>query len=151
MLTVDGQNPNANVNAARLNPKTGEVIFENLQANGCTVTRRVYLDKVDGYIRYIDVFKNTQNAPKDVADHDPIDLQTTALTPARTLPIRKERSEHRWVGTDWREPVDRSEMYAGKGSKIAPQINWPQGNKRHPGDVPDHAGRRQGSRDHAHA
>src|SRR5271154_1661311 len=62
MLMVDGQNPNANVNTAKLDAKTGEIIFENLQGNGCTVTRRVYLDKAGGYIRYIDSFKNTQNA-----------------------------------------------------------------------------------------
>ena len=32
MLTIDGQNPNAGANSAKLDAKTGEIIFENLQA-----------------------------------------------------------------------------------------------------------------------
>jgi len=127
MLTVDGQNPNSNVNAATLDAKTGELVFENLQGNGCVVTRRVLLDKAGGYIRYIDIFKNTENAPKTLQ----VMIQSTCnygVNSGENVsdPKKKDQSIG-WVGqTGANQSI--VETYAGKGSKVAPQINWQQGN-----------------------
>jgi hypothetical protein len=127
MLTIDGQAPNAGGNSARLDAKTGELIFENLQANGCTVTRRVSLDKPGGFIRYIDIFKNTTNAPKTLQ----VMIQSTCNyginTGENVFDPKKKDQSIGWVGqTGANQSI--VEMYAGKGSKVAPQINWPQGN-----------------------
>jgi small nuclear ribonucleoprotein (snRNP)-like protein len=127
MLTVDGQNPNAGANAARLDAKTGEVVFENLQAGGCTVTRHVSLDKAGGFIRFIDVFKNTQTTPKTFQ----VMIQSTCnygINTGENISDPKKKDQTMgWVGqTGANQSI--VEMYAGKGSKVAPQINWPQGN-----------------------
>ncbi len=48
-----------NNNQARLDEKTGELVFENMDANGILVTRRVLVDREQGLVRYIDILKNS--------------------------------------------------------------------------------------------
>jgi len=46
MLNINGNQPNMRNNTARLDDKTGEIVFENMNAqNGFTVTRRILIDK----------------------------------------------------------------------------------------------------------
>ncbi|HSU66744.1 MAG TPA: hypothetical protein VLJ39_07725 [Tepidisphaeraceae bacterium] len=127
MLTIDGQNPGANANTAKLDPKTGEVVLENLSGAGCSVTRYILVDKPAGYIRYIDVIKNTGSAPKAFQ----IMVQSTCNYGINagsnvTDPKKKDQAIG-WVGeTGANQSV--VEMFAGKGAKVVPQISWPQGN-----------------------
>src|SRR5262249_23307401 len=59
MLMINGNQPNSNNNTpARLDDKTGEVVMENLNAVGVIVTRRIQVNRAQGYVRYIDVLKN---------------------------------------------------------------------------------------------
>jgi len=51
MLTVNGNQPNMNNNMARLDAETGEVVFENIQAQGLTITRRVLVDREANLVR----------------------------------------------------------------------------------------------------
>ena len=60
MLRINQNQPTMNVNQARLDGKTGEVIFENMPCMNTTVTRRIKIDKEAGVARYIDIIKNTQ-------------------------------------------------------------------------------------------
>ncbi|HEY2584822.1 MAG TPA: hypothetical protein VGI81_03535 [Tepidisphaeraceae bacterium] len=127
MLTVDGQNPNVNSNTAKLDPKTGEVIFENMNAPGCSVTRYITLDKTGGYIRYIDVFKNTTNAAKTFQ----VMFQSTCnygLNGGQSVPDPRKKDQY--LGYVGQTGANQAivEMYAGKGAKVAPQVNSPQGN-----------------------
>src|SRR5438552_15320619 len=57
-LLFNGNQPNMNSNQARLE-ENGELVIENMNAQGCTVTRRLLVSKEDGIIRVIDIFKNT--------------------------------------------------------------------------------------------
>lgn len=129
MLTVDGQSPNMNANMAKFDPKEGELIFDNLNVNGCTVTRHIMLDKAGPSIRYIDVFKNTGNAAKTFQ----VTIQSSCnygLTGGQGVPDPRKKDQNLgWVAqTGANQCV--VEMYAGKGAKIAPQVNWVQGNNQ---------------------
>src|SRR5436190_19268084 len=60
MLTVNGAQPGMQNNMGRLDPDTGEVVLENMNAaNGLSVTRRVLIDKERSFVRYIDIVRNT--------------------------------------------------------------------------------------------
>src|SRR5215212_7278768 len=50
MLMVNGAQPAVNVNTAPAAPETGELVFENMNANGMGVTRRVLIDKEGGFV-----------------------------------------------------------------------------------------------------
>lgn len=129
MLTVDGQNPTMNVNTARFDPKSGEIIFENLNVNGCVVTRYVMLEKSGPYIRYIDVFKNSGNAAKTFQ----VMIQSSCnygLNGGQGVPDPRKKDQNLgWVGeTGANQAI--VEMYGGKGAKLVPQVTWAQGNNQ---------------------
>ena len=44
-LQINGNGPNQRSNQARLDDKTGEVVFDNMTSQGFTVTRRILIDK----------------------------------------------------------------------------------------------------------
>lgn len=129
MLTVDGQGANMMGNTAKLDPKTGELIFENMNVNGCSVTRHVLLEKAGPYIRYIDVFQNTGNAAKTFQ----VMIQSSCnygLNGGQGVPDpRKKEQNLGWVGeTGANQAI--VEMYGGKGAKLVPHVNWVQGNNQ---------------------
>ncbi|HEX8522758.1 MAG TPA: hypothetical protein VF669_10915, partial [Tepidisphaeraceae bacterium] len=47
-------------NRARLDDKTGELVFDDLQIGTLQLTRRVLVDKEANHVRYIDILKNRQ-------------------------------------------------------------------------------------------
>lgn len=123
MLTVNGQQPNMNNNLARMDKATGEVVFENLAAQGFTVTRRVLVDKELGLVRYIDLIKNTgaqeQTATLQYSSNFNYGLQNGQAVPD---PKRKGQDVG-WVGQTHANGMAVIEVFAGKGSKLAPAIN----------------------------
>jgi hypothetical protein len=129
MLTVDGQNPTMNVNTAKFDAKANEVIFENLNVNGCAITRHVMLEKSGPYIRYVDVFKNTGNAAKTFQ----VTIQSSCnygLNGGQGVPDPRKKDQNLgWVGeTGANQAI--VEMYGGKGAKLVPQVTWAQGNNQ---------------------
>jgi hypothetical protein len=129
ILYINQNQPQMNVNQAKLDPKTGEVIFENLPCQNTTITRRIKLDKDAGVARYIDIIKNTQNAEQTVN----LMIQTNTnygVTSAQTVadPKRKD-SNLAWVAqTSGNKTV--VELYNGKGAKQAFTINYQPGNSQ---------------------
>lgn len=126
MLHINGQQA-MNNNQARLDPKTGELLLENINMNGCQVTRRILVDKAGGYLRYIDVIKNTQPQAQTIN----VMIQSNSnygINTAQNVADPKKKDDNiGWVGlTGANQSV--VEMFAGKGAKLTPQINWPQGN-----------------------
>ena len=127
ILTVNGQALQQNNNQGRIDGKTGELVLEGMSAAGCSVTRRVLVDKAGGYIRFIDQFKNTQAQPQTIQAM----IQSTCnygINAGQNVDDPKKKGQAiGWVGqTGANQSV--VEMYAGKGSKVVPQVNWPQGN-----------------------
>jgi hypothetical protein len=124
MLMVNGAQPNVNNNMARLDNATGEVVFENMQAQGgFSVTRRVLVDKEIGFVRYIDVIKN------NTAQEQTVNLQLSSnfnygLQNGQNVPDPKRKGQDvGWVGQTHANGMTVVEVYAGKGSKLAPSLN----------------------------
>jgi hypothetical protein len=46
---------------AKIDGKTGELVMENIPVGTVSLTRRFQFNKEDGYVRIIDVIRNTQN------------------------------------------------------------------------------------------
>jgi hypothetical protein len=131
ILFVNQNQPQLNVNQAKLDPKTNEVIFENLQAPNCTITRRIKVEKDPGLARYIDVFKNTSNAEQTYQ----VMLQSNtnySVNSAQVMndPKRKQNpGQIAWIAqTSGNKTV--VEMYAGKGAKQTFSINYQPGNNQ---------------------
>jgi hypothetical protein len=129
VLHINQNQPTMNVNQARLDAKTGEVIFENMPCMNTTITRRIKLDKDAGVARYIDVIKNTQNADQTVQ----LMIQTNTnfgINSAQMVqdPKRKD-NQLAWVAqTSGNRTVVG--LYNGKGAKQAFTINYQQGNSQ---------------------
>ncbi|MEA2735216.1 MAG: hypothetical protein QOE14_1667 [Humisphaera sp.] len=127
VIQINGNQPNARNNSAKLDDKTGEVIFENMNAGGFTVTRRILIDKENAYARYIDIIKNNQQ--QEVTANVMIQSNFNfGVDQATTIndPRRKENTIAWSAGNGNGRAV--LEMYAGKGSKIVPNFNFQQGN-----------------------
>jgi hypothetical protein len=126
-LQINGNQPSMNNNQGRVDEKTGELVLENLQAQGLTVTRRIFIDKEQALVRYIDVIKNTGNQPVQAQ----VQIQTNfnyGLNATTTVPDAKRKGQElAWVGQTGAGP-SVMEIFAGKGAKQAFQINGPPQN-----------------------
>ena len=129
MLMINQNQPTMQVNQARVDAKTGEVIFENMPCMNTTITRRIKLDKDAGVARYIDIIKNTQNAEQTVQ----LMIQTNTnygINSAQMVPDPKRKESNlAWVAqTSGNRTV--VELYSGKGTKQPFTINYQQGNSQ---------------------
>lgn len=127
MLTVNGNQPNMRNNQARLDDKTGELLFENMSAGGIQVTRRILLDKEGNYARYIDILRNTQAGEQAVNLQIQSNLNFGIDAGQNITDPRKKDSV---IGFTTSNQNGRAvvEMYAGKGSKIPVNLTYQQGN-----------------------
>jgi hypothetical protein len=129
MLLVNGSPPNARTNTAKMDEKTGELLFENLNVNGVPITRRVLLDKENACLRYIEVFKNTQNNEQVVN----VQIQSnTNFGIDAGQNIQDPRRKDNVIGFTSINHQGKAmvEMYAGKGSKIPASVMYQQGNNQ---------------------
>ncbi len=128
VLTVNGNNVNANNNTAKFDDKTNELVIENMAGQGCTVTRHIMFKKDDGCLRIIDVIKNTQ-AQELVAN---ISLQTQinyGVQSGQTVTDPKGKNQPLgFVALTTANNQAVVEVFAGKGAKHVPQIQFQQGN-----------------------
>jgi hypothetical protein len=128
MLQINGQQPAGRNNQARLDEKTGEILFENLTAQGLQVTRRIYLMREEGAMRFIDVVKNPQgnDVPVSITIQSNINygVQNADMVPD----TRRKGQNLAWVAQTHNNNRAVMEVYAGRGTKQAPTINWQQGN-----------------------
>ncbi len=127
MIQINGQQPGVRSNQARLDEKTGEVVFENLTVNGFTITRRVLVNKEDNYVRYIDIIKNPQAADQNIN----VQVQSNLnFGIDQGTPITDPRKKDNTIGFATSNGNGKAvvEMYAGKGSKLVPNVTYQQGN-----------------------
>lgn len=126
-IQINGQQPSGRNNQARLDEKTGEIIFENMTAQqGLQVTRRILPMREEGAIRYIDVIKNPQgnDVPVTVTIQSNINhgVQNADMVPDP----RRKGQNLAWVAQTHNNRT-AVEVFAGRGAKLAPTINWQQG------------------------
>lgn len=126
-LMINGNGLSQNNNNGRIDEKTGELVLENLQAQGLTVTRRVLIDKDQSLVRYIDVIKNPGGQPVTAQ----VMIQTNfnyGINNMQTVPDPKRKGqEMAWVAQTGAGP-SVLEIYAGKGAKNSFAINGPPQN-----------------------
>src|SRR5688500_15678091 len=127
VIQINGNQPQHRGNQAKQDEKTGEIIFENMNVAGFSVTRRILIDKEQAYARYIDIIKNNQQ--QEITAN--VQVQSNfnfGVDQAATIndPRRKENTIA-WAASNGNGRAVL-EMYAGKGSKISPSFNFQQGN-----------------------
>jgi small nuclear ribonucleoprotein (snRNP)-like protein len=127
MLMINGNQPVQQNNQGRIDEKTGELLIENMQANGLAITRRIFFDKDEALMRYIDVFQNTQNQELSVN----VTIQSNmnfGITSAQFVPDPKKKDLNLACVAQTGGNQSVLEMYAGKGAKQVPTLSQPQGN-----------------------
>lgn len=128
MLQVNGQYPNARNNQATIDQKTGELVISDMPVNGFIVTRRILLNKEEGYVRYIDIIKNPTNAiasPNLVLNTNlnyGVQMAQTVTDP------KKKDAQIGWAAQTHANGRCVVEMYAGKNAKSVPNVQYQQGN-----------------------
>lgn len=127
MMTINGNGANNAANQARIDEKTGEVVIENINFNGVMVTRRIFIDKQNNFIRYIDILKSSaaQEMSANVVWNTNFNYGTQM-----SQPINDPRAKDKPIGYAIALQAGRSiyEMYATRGSKVVPQMSVPEGN-----------------------
>jgi len=129
MLTINGNQPAAPNNQARWDEKTGELVLDNLKAGQINVTRRIYFNKDESYVRYVDVLRNTQPQEQKIA----FQIQTNSnygVNAAQMIADPKKPDQP--IGWSGQTGAGRCvvETFGGKGGKNIPTISWEQGNNQ---------------------
>lgn len=128
MLNINGAGPQGNANRATVDKETGELIIEGLQIGGFGLTRRVLVNREENYVRYIDILRNRAGAGEQVAN---LTLQTSLNFGVNggTIVSDPKRADASlaWVASTGAGPVV-TEVWAGRGAKITPDVNWQPGN-----------------------
>jgi len=130
MLQVNNQYPQARNNQARLDDKSGELIFENMAVGGVNLTRRILINKEEGWVRYIDLIKNTGGAEAAVNLNFSSSLNYGVQNATMVADPKKKDNNLAWVALTGAQNRTVVEMYGGKGAKTIPTIQYNQGNNQ---------------------
>jgi hypothetical protein len=126
MLHVNGAQPMLQ-GRARMDDKTGELVLENMNANGMSVTRRILFQKEGNVVRYIDIVKNTTGQDQNAALMIQTSLNYGVNTSAMVADPKKKDQNFAWVAqTSGNGAV--LEMFSGKNTKTPMVINYQPGN-----------------------
>jgi len=128
MLMINGNYPQGRVNQARMDEKTGELVFDNLACGALAVTRRVLLDREGGSVRYIDVIRNTAGAEQTLNISYQANMNYGVQMAVNVADPKKNTQNIAWVAQTHANGRCAVEMFAGKGTKLAPVINYQPGN-----------------------
>jgi len=128
MLQIGGAYPQGRNNQAKIEEKTGELVLENMTVNTFTLTRRIMLNKEEGWVRYVDIIKNPQNRDQ-VVNLTLITNTNYGVQTASLLADPKKKDQNiAWVAQTHANNRVIVEMFAGKGAKTVPNIVYQQGN-----------------------
>ena len=130
MLQVNNQYPQARNNQARLDDKSGELIFENMAVGGVSLTRRILINKEEGWVRYIDIVKNTGGGDAPVNLNYMTSLNYGVQNATMIPDPKKKDNNLAWVALTGAQNRTVVEMYGGKGAKTMPTIQYNQGNSQ---------------------
>lgn len=127
VLTINGNQPQMNNNTARVE-ESGELVLENLPvANGLLVTRRILAMEDERCIRYLDVIRNPGGQEQALEVQIQSNVNYGVQAAQLVDDARQKGQQLAWVAqTDGGGAA--IEVFAGKGSKLAPTIRWQQGN-----------------------
>lgn len=126
MLMINQNQPNQMNNMAKVVDKTGEIVIEAMPAqNGIAVTRRIWVNKDEGFVRYVDIFANTQPNDQSIS----VQVQTNfnyGIQQAQSVTDKRSKQSIGMVTTD---PNNKfaAEVFGGSGATVNPVINYQQG------------------------
>ncbi len=126
-ITINGQGLQGNFNRGSIDPKTEELVLEGLQAGGVTFTRRISFNREQSYIRYIDIFNNSGNAEQQLQVMMQTSLNFGVNAGDLIADPKQPGSSLAWIAQTG-GGASVLELWAGPGTKVAPQVNWQQGN-----------------------
>jgi hypothetical protein len=126
-ITVSGNQPNMQT-APRIDDKTGELIMDNLQVGGFVLTRRILFNTDDGYMRVIDLVKNSTGGDQQLN----LQLVSYVFNPqsSQMIPDPKKGSQNiAWcAATGAGSNKAALDVYAGPGAKTVFTLDSQQGN-----------------------
>jgi small nuclear ribonucleoprotein (snRNP)-like protein len=126
MVMINQSQPNQMNNMAKVVEKTGEIIIEGMQGqNGVMVTRRIWVNKDEGYVRYIDIFTNNQ--PNDQTLN--VQVQTNFNYGIQQAQVVTDKRSKQTIAVVTQDPSNKcaAEVFGGGGATINPTINYQQG------------------------
>ena len=126
-LTINGNNPSQQNNTAKRDPKTSEIVLEDLQCAPFVVTRRVFFDKEANSLRYIDVIRNPTKDSQNAAVQYQVNTNYGVTSMQTVEDPAKAGQQLGWVamtGANRAVVV----MFAGKRAKTTFQLVTPEGN-----------------------
>ena len=122
-LLINGNQATSTNNQARVED-SGEIVLENLAAQGCSIVRRIMMKKEEGYIRVIDIFKNTgaQELNLPVMYRSSLNYGISS-----SQPIAYPKKPGQSMGIIASDSQNRSvlELFGGRGSKLVTQVSAP--------------------------
>jgi hypothetical protein len=137
VLTINGTNSAGRIvqRQGKIDGKTGELVLENLQMGTVTVTRRFQFNKDEGYVRIIDILKNTQNRDQ------PVQLALNAnanygVQSGQTIPDPKKKNQnYAWIGQTSANNKAIVEIFNGVNVKTPFNIEYQNGNSQVVGNL----------------
>lgn len=132
VLTLNGTNTSGRAvqRSAKIDGKTGELVMENLQVAGFSVTRRFLFNKDDGYVRIIDIIKNSQNRDQQVQ----VGLSANSnygLQSGQSVPDPKKKNQnYAWVGQTQANNRAMVEIFNGINAKTPLEVQYQPGNSQ---------------------
>jgi hypothetical protein len=127
LMQINGTQPTGN-NQGKIDPKTGELLLENMQVGSLTVTRRIRFNTDEGYIRIVDVIKNSttqeQQLNLTISSNINYGVQASQLVPNP----KKPGQNLGWVAQCAAGPAKVAcDVLAGPGAKVQPAVEAQQG------------------------
>ena len=132
VLTLNGNSTTGRMpqRSAKIDGKTGELVLENLPVGTFSVTRRFLFNKDDGYVRIIDIIKNSQNRDQQVQ----MALNANSnygVQSGQTLPDPKKKSQnYAWIGQTQANNRAMVEIFNGQNAKTPLSIDYQPGNSQ---------------------
>ncbi|MEZ0264422.1 MAG: hypothetical protein ACAI43_06825 [Phycisphaerae bacterium] len=136
VLTINGSSTSGRMQrTAKLDGKTGELVIENLPVGQTTVTRRFWFNKEDGYVRMIDVIRNTAGRDQQLQ----IVLNANAnygVQNGATVPDPKKKGQnYAFVAQTSANNRAMVEVFNGPGAKTPMNIEYQAGNSNVQGTI----------------
>lgn len=131
MIQIGGASlPSPANTPAKLDEKTGEFIIENLQLRNVNITRRILVNKNENYIRYVDIFKGTGAGETQLNLQFYTSMNYGVQTSVNVDDPKRKNQTLAWVAQTTANNQSCLEMFAGKGAKWAPTIQYNPGNSQ---------------------
>ncbi len=128
MLQVNGNYVQVQNNQGKVDEKTGELVLANMTGANVSVTRRILCNKEEGWIRYIDIIKNTTNQEVTPNLMYNTNLNYGVQNTTTVEDPKKKGQTMAWIAQTHANNKTCVEMFAGKGAKSAPVFQYQQGN-----------------------